>query len=119
MSTGTYDPFDLEKPTLKLGNHGEWTLGDITDSRQQKLVDAANAFDDAVADENTKMAELAAIVGGLCEAGCENGDGIKDLICDLADESKHGEKALGVKALAGAVSHVMEWFNSESSVGEG
>lgn len=117
MSAGKYDPFAMERPVLRLGEHGSWTLGDITESRGKKLDELIQHF--AELDPDAGLAEAADAVGALCEAACINGDGLKALIVDLCDESKHGEDALGVKALSGVVQFIAEWFGGEQSAGEG
>lgn len=117
MSAGTYDPFAIEKPVLRLGAHGEWTLGDITESRSKRLEALIGKF--AELGDDASIADSARAVGELCEAACVHGDGLADLIVDLCDEDKHGDDAIGVKALTGVVEFVADWFAGESSAGNG
>jgi hypothetical protein len=118
MSAGTYDPFAMEKPKLKLGEHGEWFLGDILDSREAKINKAIEGLV-APTGKDFGTTDLAARVGALCEAACEDAEGLADKLVGLSDEAVHGKNALGVKALKGAADFVIEWFNNESSAGEG
>jgi hypothetical protein len=107
----------MQRPVLKLGVHGSWTLGDITESRAKKLDALIGRFAEIDADAGLIVAAEA--VGELAEAACINGDGLKDLIVGLCDESVHGEDVLGVKALSGLVEFIAEWFAGESAAGEG
>ena len=120
MSAETYDPFGLERPKLKLGNHGAWTFGDITESRSAKLGEIREGLIAVEAKRSeAKMADVARMVGDLAQAACINSDGLSDLIVDLADEAKHGEDALGAKALGGLVDFILDWLTEESGAGEG
>lgn len=118
--SGTYNPFDLDRPKLSLGLHGSWTLGDITESRGKKLEDIRSKLIDINKQRgDAKMTDVARLVGELAEAACINADGLADLIVDLADEAKHGEDALGGKALGGLVDFILDWLVEESGAGEG
>ena len=117
MSTATYDPFAIEKPVLRLGSHGEWTLADVTERRQNAITALGERFESIVADENPSIAAVAECAGELCEAACENGAGLRDLIVDLCDEEKHGAAAIGVRGIVGLVEFVGEWLGAESSAG--
>lgn len=117
MGAGTYNPFEIERPILKLGEYGSFTLGDITESRAAKLDELIGRF--AELGEDTTIGDAARAVGELCEAACIGGEGLAEKIVGLADESVHGEDALGAKALTGLVEFIADWFNSESSAGEG
>jgi hypothetical protein len=114
MTARTYDPFALDKPTFTLGEHGEWTLADVTKANAAKIDALLKAFHEVAADPETDVPRVAAAVGEFIEAACENSDGLRDLIVRLTDE-----EALGVIALRGAVEFVIDWIYGESSAGEG
>lgn len=115
MAAGkTYDPFAIERPTFKLGDHGEWDLADITKSNNAKLDELIAAFWKASDDPDVDVHRVAEIVGDLLETACEAAEGLRDRIVALVDEDK-----LGVIALRGAVQHVLEWIYGEQSAGEG
>jgi hypothetical protein len=115
MATGTYDPFALEKPVLRLGEHGEWTLGDLTDDRQRRAQAVGERFAGLAGDAS--VADLAALVGELAEAVCDNAAGLGARIVDLADVEKHGDAALGVRALTGLLEFIGEWLGVEADAG--
>jgi len=117
MSAGTYDPFAVERPVLKLGDHGSWTLGDITDTRHAKLVEWHGHFAEVQKREDTKVADLARVVGELCSHACIGGDEIPDLLVSLTDEELHGDSALGVLGVASIAEFIMGWLAGEESAG--
>jgi hypothetical protein len=117
--TQTYNPFDLEKPVIKLGDHGEWTLGDITDTRAQALAKLSDTFESFADRADAKLGDVVEIVVELCEAALEEPEGFAGVLRGLCDESQHGAKALGAHALNGLVAHIMGWLADEQSVGEG
>ena len=105
MTAGSYDPFALDKPVIKLGALGEWTLADT--------FAAVSAKDDA------SMSDVAAAVGELAEAACVDSDGLAKIIVGLCDEKVHGDAALGSRALGGLVQFVVEWLQGEATAGNG
>jgi hypothetical protein len=109
----------MEKPKLCLGEHGEWLLGDLTDSREAAIGEAIKKLHDVESQSEITTKDFALAVGGLCEAACENGSGIAALLVALSDEEKHGDKALGAKALRGASDFIFEWYMGEATAGEG
>lgn len=117
MSAATYDPFAIEKPVLKLGDHGEWKLADVTERRQKDIGKLAERFEQIVAADDPSINDVAKCAGDLCEAACENGAGLSDIIVGLCDEDVHGDAALGVRAIVGLVEFVGEWLGGESSAG--
>lgn len=114
---GTYDPFAIEKPVLRLGSHGEWTLGDITDGRAKRLAELQSQFEAMSETEDASLSDVAAIAGDFVEAACENSAGLKDLIVDLCDDHKHGDDAIGVRALTGMLAFVGDWLQGEATAG--
>lgn len=119
MSARTYNPFAVEKPVLELGPHGRFTLGELTDSRQEALSALFDEFEQLGEREDAKIADVAAVVGKLLEAACIGGAGLAEKLVALCDESVHREDALGAQSLNGVVRFVAEWFSSEASAGEG
>lgn len=117
MTTSTFDPFAIEKPVLKMGEHGEWTLADITEARQKRLAEIGERFQAVIDGDDPSIGDVAAIAGELCEAACEHSDGLAARIVDLCDSEKHGDDALGIRAITGLVMFVGEWLSGESSAG--
>ena len=113
----TFDAFAVERPTLKLGPHGEWKLGEITESRRQRIVKLMEATQSADA-EDTTITEMARLVGELCAVACVRGDEIPPLLMDLADEDKHGDDAIGVQTLVAIMRFINDYFADELSAGE-
>lgn len=118
-TAGSYDPFAIEKPVLRLGSHGEWTLGDITESRRKNLARLHGDFESIANEDDVSIERVAQVAGDLVEAACENSQGLKDIIVDLCDDAKHGDNALGVRAIIGLVEFVGEWLRGESDAGNG
>jgi hypothetical protein len=123
MAGKTFDPFAIERPVLRLGDHGEWLLADITKSNAKKLDDLIGEFNTLAADPDLEVSRVADITGQILEAACENSDGLHETIVALADEDAAKERGadgpLGVIALRGAVGFVLEWIYGELSAGEG
>ena len=117
MSTArTYNPFDLAKPVLRLGDHGEWKLGDLNDARHRAASEIGERFE-ALSDTDATVSDLAELVGELAEALCEKSTGLRDLIVDLADASKHADDAIGVHAITGLMRFFAEWMTGEAEAG--
>lgn len=109
MTARTFDPFDVDAlPTLKLGEHGEWTLGDISDTRLAAINEARSKMVEESARPDVTVAELARTVGVLCEAACDDSEGLADILVGLTDAKKHGAKAIGAVRLRVLVEIVME-----------
>lgn len=108
----TFDPFDLEKPVLRLGAGAEFTLGDITESRRKKLVNVGQQLESI--DQDAEDAD-ALFVQGVCdlvEAACEK-PGAGAMIRDAWDSER-----IGVRALSGTVDFVMDWLAGNDLAGE-
>ena len=119
MTAPTFDPFDLSRPSLKLGEHGEYEIGDITDTRRLKLKELGDRFTELEKREDATVQELAECVGELCEVACNASNGLAEKIVDLADESKHGDEALGANRLRRVIEFVMSCLADDASVPEG
>ena len=119
MTVTTFDPFAVERPILRLGEHGSWELGDITDARKAKLEALQSELLEIGDRSDASVADVARVVGDLCEAACRNADGISDLLVDLADCDKHGEDAIGALALKGVAEFVKDHLRGEVLAGEG
>jgi hypothetical protein len=138
VSTKKYNPFDLDKPVLNLGEHGEFTLGEVTKSRHSKCNKILNELAEiesslyeemirGIADDGDEDASDASkvdmddlsdrqvhLIAELCEVSCENSEGLKDKIVGLYDS-----EAIGRLALKGCYQFVVEWVRGESAAGEG
>lgn len=119
MTAATFDPFAVDRPKLRLGDHGEWELGDITEARRLKLASIKDELVQVEGAEDATVGQLALTVGKLCEAACINADGLAEKIADLADGKKHGENALGAGALKGVALFVKEHLEEIAHAGEG
>jgi len=119
MTAATFDPFAVDRPVLKLGSHGEWALGDITAAREARLNDLQGELVAIGERDDASVADVALVVGRLCEAACRDSDGLADMIVDLADCDKHGEDAIGAIALRGVAEFVKSHLLGEASAGEG
>ncbi len=115
----TFDPFALEKPVIRLGEHGEWTLADITHSRNERLKAVSKRFEVAADDDGITIGELVEMAIELAEAALADPEGFGAKLRWLCDEQVQGANALGVKAVTGLISYVLEWVADEQSVGEG
>ena len=115
MTARTFNPFDLEKPTLKLGEYGEYTLGDLTEARLVAIQSLAQELE-GLGDTSTPEArqQMVSVIARITEAACENATGIADRIIQL-----HAEGEIGLLALNGVAEFVMSWVGGESSAGEG
>jgi hypothetical protein len=113
----TFDPFAIQRPVLRIGDHGEWTLGDVTEQRQARLAELGERFQALIDGDDPSIADVARIAGELCEAACERSEGLADLIVGLCDSAVHGDDALGARAIVGLVEFVGEWLSGESSAG--
>lgn len=114
----SFDPMALDKPTLALGEHGSWVLGDITESRE-KLVNAALAdIDKSVEAYNgggdINVASFVQAVGALAEAACESADGLAAKVVELYESEQ-----IGAKGLRGLVEFIQEWLTDGLTAGEG
>lgn len=107
----TYNAFDLDKPVLKLGKHGDFTLGDITEPRQ---IDLAKAAELLQAIDTEDVGQLGKFVDAICElieAACEE-PGAGAIVRKAWDAGEIGAKVLG-----GCAQFVNEWLIEESSAG--
>lgn len=119
MSARTYDLFALDKPTLALGEVGEWTLGDFHDERAAKVNEILLSFSKLDIEGTYKVADYAALVGKLAEAVCENAEGLADIILDRTNVEKYGDEAVGVRGIDGLHRFLREWIDGEISAGNG
>lgn len=110
----TFNPFDLDKPTLNLGDHGSYTLADITESREKKLKNLGERIQQLEDADETESNPFVALVAELAETACENADGLASTIVRLYDEEQ-----IGAKALQGLAEFISEWIVGEQSAGEG
>lgn len=108
----TYDAFALDKPQISLGDIGEFTLGDITESRRKRIVALAQQAEDLQESENV-LAHVRALAC-MVEAACENADGLGEKI-----EKLYADEVIGQKSLAGLARFVQEWLVEEVTAGEG
>lgn len=110
--TRTFDLDNFEKPTLKLGDGVEYTLGDITESRRKKLAAIGARLE--TLDQESDDDQSAFIVGvcDLVDAACE-APGAGARVRELWD----GER-IGAIQLGGLVEFVTDWLTGQSSAGE-
>jgi hypothetical protein len=114
---GSFDPMALDKPTLALGEHGSWTLGDITQGREKALQSALAAIEAALETAESDDADVDGFVkavGELAEAACENGGGV---IAAKVVELYESEQ-IGAKGLRGLVEFIQEWLVDGLTLGE-
>lgn len=111
MSTKSYNPFELDKPVISLGEHGEYTLGDITESRRKRILALSEQAADLAGSEDV-VAHVRAL-GSLIEAACEDSDGLGAKI-----EKLYEDELIGQKGLSGLSRFVQEWLLEEDTAGE-
>lgn len=109
----TFNPFELDKPVLNLGEHGSYTLGDITESRQKRLTAIGERLEALQVDDATEAEPFVELVADLAEAACENADGLGAKIVQL-----YADDEIGAKALQGLSEFIGEWIAGEQSAGE-
>jgi len=105
MSTKKYNPFELDNPTLDLGEHGSWLLADITESRQRRLEELTTRFESS---DETDVNEQVDLICTLAEAACQDSDGLGAVLRGLWKDEK-----IGMKALTGMVLFIQEWLVGE------
>jgi hypothetical protein len=111
MAASSFDPFDLEKPMLRLGAHGEYVVGDLTKTRKaaiDAIIERVQDVDDADTDA------LVSAYADLAEACCESSEGLADKIREL-----YATEQLGMIAINGLAEFLNQWYLGEASVGEG
>jgi hypothetical protein len=118
MSDRTFDPFAIERPKLRLGEHGEWFLGDIHEARQAKLEELQPRLADIESSEDAKLKDVAERVGELAEAVCDDSVGLAAKIVDLTDSAKHGDRAIGINGLRGLATFIKEHLEEIAHAGE-
>lgn len=120
MAAGTtFDPFAIERPRLKLGEHGEWELGELHDSRYQRFKEWYARFQDVAEDDDATLSSIARVVGELIAVSCLDADDAPDILVDLCDSETHGDNARGLQTLKGIVGFLIKWAAGEESAGEG
>ncbi len=119
MSARTYDPFAIERPRLRLGEHGEWELGELHDARHNRFKEWYTAFRAMTESDDATMQDLGRCVGELISVSCLDADDAPDILADLCDAEKHGDEARGLQTLKGIVEFLVEWAAGEDAAGEG
>lgn len=109
----TFNPFDLDKPVLQLGDFGEFVLGDITESRHKRLAEIGELIA-TMDDTDDGLAGFAKLIGDLAEAACENADGLSAHIVGLVESD-----TIGAKALQHLAEFIHDWVAGQESAGEG
>jgi len=116
--TRTYDPFEIERPKLKLGAFGEWELGELHDARHAKFKSWHDEFVSMTNADEASLSEFARVVGNLIAVCCIAADDAPDILVDLCDAEAHGEDARGLQTLQGIVKFLVEYAAGELSAGE-
>lgn len=119
MSARTYDPFAVERPKLRLGDHGEWELGELHDTRHARFKEWYVKFRSLETNDEADLKEAARVVGELIAVSCIGAENAPDILSDLCDPEIHGEDARGLQTLRGVVSFLIQWVAGEESAGEG
>lgn len=117
--TRTYDPFAIERPRLKLGEFGEWELGELHDARHARFKEWYAKFEELSAHDDSSLSDFARVVGELIAVSCINADDAPDVLADLCDPEVHGEDARGLQTLQGIVKFIVAYVSGEESAGEG
>lgn len=110
----TFNPFDLDKPVLNLGEHGTFTLSDITESMSKKLANLGERIQQLQDAEEADSKPFVALVGELAETACEQSEGLAATIVELYESEQ-----IGAKALLGLAQFINEWIVGEETAGEG
>lgn len=111
--TKTYNPFNLDKPTIDLGEHGVYTLADVTESRQKKLQQLWNESQEWDRNSSEVDEKVLRAMCSLPEVASENSAGLAQKLYDDFKAEK-----LGWKGLTGLANFIGNWLNDEESVGE-
>lgn len=120
MTAGTtFDPFAIERPKLKLGEHGEWELGELHDTRYERFQQWYANFKGLSSKDDATLTDLARSVGEMIAVSCIDAEAAPDLLADLCDSSKHGDDARGLQTLSKIVEFLAGWASGEVSAGEG
>jgi hypothetical protein len=119
MTARTFDPFAVERPRLRLGDHGEWELGELHDARHQQFQEWHERFKELSGDDGTKLVDIARSVGEMVSIACIDAAEAPDVLADLCDFDKHGDDARGLQTLVSIVEFLAGWASGEASAGEG
>ena len=113
----SFDPMALDKPVLSLGEHGSWTLGDITAGREKAIQAALASIEDALktaeSAEDIDVLGFVKAVGDLAEAACEKSDGVAAKVLELYETEQ-----IGGKGLRGLVEFIQDWLVDGLTLGE-
>lgn len=107
--TRTFDALDLDKPVVKLGPSVQFTLGDITSSRQKKLMAVAEQLDAIDTESPDQTDAFIEAVCALVDAACEE-PGAGAAVKALWDA-----ETIGAKVLGDLVVFIQEWLTEQSS----
>ena len=114
MATNVYDPSIVSDEHIKLGEHGDFKLVELTRSRKRKFRDAMKELEKLESDE-TDEGELESVryIGLAIEATTEGSDGIADKLRDdyEADRITDG-------FLARALKQTIGWAEDQQRLGE-
>lgn len=107
----------IDKPVVKLGAAGTFTLGELTKSRRKAVREAFEALDKYENREPSDAAEEREQLVTMCatiEAACEDAEGVAVKLADMFDEDTISEHDL-----IGLVRFVGEWLNIAEDEGKG
>lgn len=119
MSARTYDPFSIERPKLRLGEHGEWELGELHEARYARFKEWYAEFQSISDKDDATLADIANVVGELVSVSCLGADEAPEVLVDICDAEKHGDAARGLQTLQGIVKFLLQWASGEESAGNG
>lgn len=120
MAAGrTFDPFAIERPKLKLGEHGEWELGELHDARHARFQEWYANFRKLAENDDANLLDIARAVGEMIAVSCLDAQDAPEIMADLCDSKTHGDDARGLQTLQRIVTFLADWASGELSAGEG